>query len=260
MYDGSDVRYSGRGRYFIIPQDPQDREILEAIDNRTRVEADFKWGFIMDYTWQANTVANTLLEIIIKNLNLKLKESGSDTPLGYAFFDLFAVVVSMKSNERAEKEGNINVLFEPGSRVMDLIKNGPPEPYSGKRISPAEVFLDSENEAAGRDVQNIDYHARYELGISHGIRVRDEPPLIATAIAYSFFESLFIELLVRVSQGDPLGEGETRLVSVNFNDLVEVHAILDHDGGVKIRMRPGMQAKLLIKNDEVTEDTMGGMI
>ena len=74
MYDGSDVRYSGRGRYFIIPQDPQDREILEAIDNRTRVEADFKWGFIMDYTWQANTVANTLLEIIIKNLNLKLKE------------------------------------------------------------------------------------------------------------------------------------------------------------------------------------------
>ena len=41
-----------------------------------------------------------------------------------------------------------------------------------------------------------------------------------------------------------------------FNDNIEIHGMMK-DGTVSIIMRPGMNAKLLIKCDELTEHTMG---
>ena len=42
-------------------------------------------------------------------------------------------------------------------------------------------------------------------------------------------------------------------VMINFNDLIEFHAIRKKENSVEIRLRPGMGAKLIIKSDESTE-------
>ena len=43
-----------------------------------------------------------------------------------------------------------------------------------------------------------------------------------------------------------------KTLSINFNDLIEFHAIRKADC-VDIKLRPGMGAKLIIKSDESTE-------
>jgi hypothetical protein len=41
-------------------------------------------------------------------------------------------------------------------------------------------------------------------------------------------------------------------VMINFNDIIEFHAIRKGEG-IDVKLRPGMGAKLIIKSDESTE-------
>ena len=245
------------GKYLIIPQDPEDRKILLAVDRKTRSDVDYKYGFIMDYDWESNTVANCAFETILNTLTWHMKSEGGDGEIGINFFDLFIARVSLKTNDRAEKEGNINIFFETGSRVDELISKGPPAPYKGERLVAEQVFGNAdpkENEF----IHQLDHHIAYNLSTTHAIHISDKKKLIASAIAYTFFENLFTELIIQVASGDPLEEGEERLRSVNFNDNIEIHAVLKNDA-IQMLMRPGLNAKLLIKNDGITERTMGDL-
>ena len=126
---------SGYGKLFIIPQDPNDREFLLSVDRRARAELNRVYGILLDYDWQANTIANGVVETLISDLAFMLK-SGANSGVGIEFYDILRAIVSIKTNEKAEKEGNINIYFEPGSKITSLIENGPDTTEYVEKIKP----------------------------------------------------------------------------------------------------------------------------
>ena len=248
-------RNNAYGKLFVIPQDPVDREFLLAVDRRTRSDVERIYGILIDYDWQANTIANAVIETIISDLAFMLK-SGASSGIGIEFYDIIKAIVSVKTNEKAEKEGNINIYFEPGSKVNDLIENGPDMREYPEKIDPTKRFVTG-NPKEDNLYNNLEYHARYNLSMINGIMIPDHLKFSIFAIAYTFIESIYLEILYRLSNMKA-EEGEEKLVSVNFNDNIEIHGVMKGDS-VNIVMRPGMNAKLLIKCDEVTEHTMGEM-
>lgn len=255
-------QFSGSyGRFFTIPQDEEDRSILLAVDRRTKDEVEARYGFLTDYEWHMNTIANTTFETIIKTLAFMLNSKNNKVQgLGINFYDLFKVGVSIKRNEKAEKEGNINVFFEPGDKMDSLIQDGPPEPYRGPIYSPLQEFAITDPEQKPK-YDNLDHHVRFELSDKHGLLIKDNMSYAVFAITYVFFENLVSELIMRLAHNDQDPEADPndeKMVSVNFNDNLEIHAVLK-DGHVTIMMRPGLNAKLLIKNDGMTESTMGDL-
>lgn len=245
---------SAYGKLFVIPQDPGDREFLLSVDRRARAEINRIYGILIDYDWQANTIANGVVETLITDLAFMLK-NGASGGIGIEFYDIIKAIVSIKTNEKAEKEGNINIYFEPGSKVSSLIENGPDTTteYVDK-IDPAKRFLTG-NPDDDDLYKNLEYHTRYNLSSVNGITIPDHLKFSIFAIGYTFLECLYTEILYRLANMDA-EDGEEKLVSVNFNDNIEIHGIMKN-GTVNITMRPGMNAKLLIKCDEVTEHTMG---
>lgn len=244
------------GKFFVIPQSPQDREILEAVDNRTRANVAKRYSILIDYVWQCNTIANCLVEVIIEQLATLLRNESRDG-VGIAFVDLLDSIVSIKQNDKAEKEGNINIFFNAGTRVTHLIENGPDDDPPTPMSARDRFWTDDHNE--NQFIMNLDYHARYALSTKNSIMFPEHLQLPVIAIGYTFLENIFVELLYRLSQmsaSDDPESPEEHIVSVNFNDLIEFHAVMK-DGGVTFNMRPGLNAKLLIKCDEITEHTMG---
>lgn len=244
---------SAYGKLFMIPQDPSDREFLLAVDRRARFEINRIYGILIDYDWQANTIANAVVETIIKNLAFMLR-SGASKGIGIEFYDIIRAIVSIKTNEKAEKEGNINIYFEPGSKINSIIENGPDTREYTEKISPAERFvtgIPEEDEL----YRNLEYHTRFNLSSINGVMIPDHLKFSVFAIGYTFLECIYLEILYRLANMDA-EEGAEKLVSVNFNDNIEIHGVMKGDT-VNIIMRPGMNAKLLIKCDELTEHTMG---
>ena len=248
------------GHFFTVPQDKHDKEILLAVDRKTRADVEARYNFLTDYDWHMNTIANATFEMILTTLSFMIKShDGRTQGMGVNFFDLFVVTVSVKRNEKAEKEGNINVYFEPGPKMMELVKNGPREPFHGTPYSPLQEFSSDDPEQENF-YKNLDHHTRYNLSINHGLTIKDSMAYAVFGITYIFFENLVTEMLYRLSSSseDVADEGDQQMVSVNFNDNLEIHAVLK-DGQVAILMRPGLNSKLLIKNDRMTESTMGDL-
>lgn len=244
-------------KLFIIPQIPEDHQFLEAVDRKTMKDIATKYNFFIDYVWNANTIACGVVESIISNLAYELKKKPS-VGVGLDFEGLFTVQVSIKKNIKAEKEGNINIFFNPGNLVTDLIENGPEALETVDRKSPEEFFKTGDP-VTDKMYENIEYHSMYKLMMEHGLAFTDETPkFLVFGVAYEFIKNIYIELLYRLQNMQPEdgGSEDERLVSVNFNDNIEFHGILK-DGCVTLTMRPGMNAKLLIKCDELTENTMG---
>ena len=117
--------YSFAGQYrerskAIIPQDKYTKDFLYDVDCETKGDVAEKFGSIINYNWHCNTIANTTIESIIKALNTDMHDSGCKNAK-FDFYNLFTVKVTTKINESAEKEGNINVSFEPGPAAIALI-------------------------------------------------------------------------------------------------------------------------------------------
>ena len=244
---------SAYGKLFIIPQDPGDREFLLAVDRRARSEINRIYGILLDYDWQANTIANSVIETIIADLAFMLK-SGGNKGIGIEFYDIIKAIVSIKTNEKAEKEGNINIYFEPGSKINYLIENGPDKNEYIDKVNVLQRFLTGDpNE--DELYKNLEYHTRYNLSSVNGIMIPEHLKFSVFAIGYTFLECIYLEILYRLANIEA-EEGEEKLVSVNFNDNIEIHGCMNNECP-HIIMRPGMNAKLLIKCDELTEHTMG---
>ena len=125
-----------------------------------------------------------------------------------------------------------------------------------EQVDPKEFFtiedpdMDSTQLAAMNEAYTaIDRKARYTLSNNYAITITDDNVYFAFAITYVFILNIFRKLL------QDLGDNPTKtLSSVNFNDNIEFHAMRDDEGFVKLAMRPGLNAKLLIKSDETTEE------
>lgn len=252
-------------RLYVIPQDEETRLSILSIDRRTKEEVRSVYKIFVEHDWQNNTIANVAIENIIKSLAIDIVNNHESAPIN--FFNLFSAIVSVKRNEDAEKEGNINISFTHGPIIDDLINN-----YDGKAIFnngeslieehenlPRLELLITPDSQTGRMPKNgfnlsekeairlakIERATRMELSDKYSINIPDKAASSLT-IAFVFVRNIFSFLLEKMKLS-----GKST-ASVNFNDNIEFHSIQKADQ-ILLTMRPGMNAKLLIKSDETTE-------
>jgi hypothetical protein len=244
--------YSGiasEGKLYVIPNDPVMHEQLLAIDRMTKDTMAMRHKAILSQDWQCNTIACCYLECLIEDLGLEMRQTNSNASLN--FYDLMQMNVTIKRNEDAEKEGNINIEFIAGDRIADII---------GKSIADAsneqkETYIDPEIAFGFGGDKNAPGYVRFAnidratiMMLSRKYYIVSPKEWFVTAISYTFLENLIKYMVIKL-----VNEG-TSLVSINFNDIIEFHATRVDDESVSITMRPGMDAKLLIKSDELTEN------
>lgn len=236
--------YMLNDRLYVIPQDPVNRVALLNVDRNTKEEVRLHYRLYMDHDWQCNTIANAYIESIIRALGLDVKNTGNANA-SWDFYNLFDAHVTVKQDKEAEKEGNINIAFEVEDKILDIISDQTPREDRKYDVStPEAAFTFVNNKRMTDAYEKIDHVTRYELQDKYSITIPNA--WMVTAIAVTFFENIIRELLYMVANsGKPSA-------SINFNDNIECHALLKNDK-VLITLRPGMNAKLLIKSDEATE-------
>lgn len=245
----------GKRRNVIIPQDPAVKEIIAGIDRQCRTIVEKKFGVILDYEWHSYTITNVVIESVIRALSVDMSQSAAPRAT-LNFYDVFIARVSNKLNRRAEKEGNINISFEPGPKADDLIQADVDilkQEYD-ETVAPMEYFYITDPDmdpdtlkAMNMAYYDIDRHARFSLSNNYGIAIVEANAMFTFAIAETFILLVFRDLLYRLANSN--GDDP---VSLNLNDNIEFHAIKKGDG-VVLTMNPGYNAKLLIKSDEATE-------
>lgn len=268
---GDDYSFAGRMRerqQAIIPQDKESRLFMRDVDMETKIDVEQRFGIIVNMDWHCNTIANCIVESVIKAMNTDMKIAGAKYAK-FNFYELFTARVTTKVNESAEKEGNINISFEPGPTAIDLIKGindkmtTPVEPVKKEeffRIEMPDTDQDIVDQINQKYV-DIERQARYVLTNNYGITIPDNNIYMGYAVTYTFIINIFRKLLRELGENP-----DQNLVSANFNDNIEFHASRDEkesvdtngevftESMITLAMRPGLNAKLLIKSDEVTED------
>lgn len=244
-------------RKAIVPQDPDTNAFLYDVDCQTKRDVEERFGCIVNYDWHCNTIANCAVEAMIKAMNVDMVDIGAKYAK-FNFYDLFISKVTTKINEKAEKEGNINISFSPGQTAINLIESDiSKDKIEITKMSPADFFKievpDADDDfvaALNEKYLMIDRQARYVLSNNYAITISDDNKFMAFAICYCFIYNIFQKLLITIAS-----HPEQNLVSVNFNDNIEFHCARDDDDPQKVSfaMRPGLHAKLLIKSDESTE-------
>lgn len=243
------------GRVAVVPQDPHDRAILEGIDQKTMVEVSERFKCHISRDWYCNTIANSVVQCLIAALGVDLASSTRATKAQIDFYGLFTTTVTIKVNKKAEKEGNINVMFEPGVIANKLIETFDPTMTTEYEKEDRMKFFshddpnlsDEEMRAFNAAYLNIDTKATYDLSNNYAIIIPNDQRYFTFAIAYQFITNIFRELLATL-----YAQPESDLATINFNDNIEFHLIRSDDG-LKFAMRPGLNAKLLIKSDSTTE-------
>lgn len=241
-----DTDFYSRQKLLVIPQDPTTFEKLQSIDKKTRYDVGAKFGIVCDADWKMNTVANCTLESIIESLAFEY-HGGSAYISAINFYEVFYAKTTLRRTEKADKEGNINIVFAPGERAVRLI-GATERPSIGDPITPEDFFSFPNDAEKNEYYEKIDRRARYSASKKYQFIIPDNLKFGAFAILDTFIMNLYEYMLYELGQ-----DQDTVLTSVNFNDNIEFHAIRKPEG-VVFTMRPGMNAKLIIKSDDVTED------
>lgn len=252
-----DIDQYSNQRLLVIPQEPEAHAKLQSIDRKTRHDVQVMYGIISESDWQMNTIANTAMETLIELLHTQLQldagMSGANGPIAACnFYDTFFIKATNRITEEADKEGNINIEFQAGPRAIALIsqKERPPLP---PKVSPIERYgMESELPALHELFDRVDRTTRYALSKKYRFVMADNLKFGTLAVLDQFMLNLFEYLLFELGQ-----DQDKAIATVNFNENVEIHALRNtEDGTIQLKMRPGMNAKLLIKNDGVTESDL----
>lgn len=230
-------------RYYVVPEDPKTREFLLAVDRRTKGDVEKRFNIHIDHDWYCNTIADQTVEAIITSL--KMDTIADNAVKMINFYNMFSAKVSLKVNENAEKEGNVNISFEPGVDAIALISDPIPENEKEYVVQTAEeaFALEEVPDDVIQAYDRLDAFARYSLSANFGITISSKLHKLCTAVTYVFFENIFRGLLHELAEDPDAG-----IAKLNFNDLIEMHASFK-DGGVILTMRPGAFGKLTIKSD-----------
>ena len=245
-----DMSYSDT-RLYVIPADQETRDDLLSIDRRTKEMLRMRHHIYANSDWECNTVATVVLETFLKVLYSHIRQNGvtvlsDDADNTLNFYDLIEIAASNKKSESAEKSGNINVKFKPGKDVKDIISdNVPDDQKTVDYINATDAYAYAEDSALTNAMLKIDHLARKTLKDKYSILFGKN--FHAMAITYIFIENLYRHMVTKIVQLDK------NSVMINFNNIIEFHAIKKKGNSVEIHLRPGMGAKLIIKSDESTE-------
>lgn len=230
---------------YVIPNDSIMREQLLNIDRMTKDSLARCHKIFVPQDWQCNTMANSYIESLIRTLELSMRQAGE---VAINFYDMFTAHVTVKTNNDAEKNGNINIEFIPGPTLQQIIGRNVADAATEEPLTDITAvfgFGDDKTNPSYAQFSTIDRIAMMDLSEKYSITSPKD--WLVTAVAYRFIENLVKYMMIALVAED------ASLVSVNFNDNIEFHAMRTDNDSVKITLRPGMNAKLLIKSDELTE-------
>lgn len=242
-------------KMYIIPGDDETRRDILAIDRSTKEVLRQKHRLYCNTDWESNTIATITIETLGKILYSHISDNGVsilDAENGDGayinFYDLLEVTATNKKNGKAEKNGNINIVFYTGEKVDSIIAdNTSNEDRKFEYITAEAAYIFPENADLTTAMLKIDKLARKQLADKYSIILpKDYMAIAATVI---FIEELYRELIRKLILT------EKNKVTINFNDVIEFHASRKNDG-VVINCTPGMGAKLIIKNDMSTEEEL----
>lgn len=233
-----------RQHYLITPTDVAQRTIVERIEKASRNELMSVYKIRLNSGYMT-TIACVYMEAIVKILVQLMRETKGDAAIN--FLDLFTVSSNNRENEDADKDGNININFIPGpvaESIMD--RDYAPEIADETKWENIPIIKLCQNECA-RILQTK--HKMTTSKVSNW-----------TKIAYVYMVYLYktLKLMARVAL-----ENGKMSVMINFLEIMEFHANIERIPNpenpdivkekITVRIRPGFEAKLLIKDDGVTE-------
>lgn len=242
MANMKDVNVEPR-HYLIIPTDPAQRTFVESVERaaQNHMLGEYKIRLNPHYM---TTFSCVYLEAIIGVLSAVTQKSGQ-ADLSINFLDLFIVSSDNRRNDEADKDGNINVRFVPGTiadSIMerDFAPNANPEVWQGSIINEVEK--------------------RCSRILSERHKATCDQMYTWTLIAYVYFQFMIRHVKLAAQTAKENGQ---RSVSFNFLEMVEIHCTIEEEANPEnpdlvftkfnLKFRPGFQAKLLIKNDSATE-------
>lgn len=231
-----------RQHYLITPSDPAQRAVTEKIEQvcRNKLISEYKIRMNPGYT---TTIACVYTEALIKILARLMRENQGDASIN--FLDVFSITADNRNNDDADKDGNINVKFTAGKVVDEILERDfcptiTPEMWKGTIIDLVEKecgsILQTKHKMLSSNIRNY------------------------SIISFVYMEYLFrtLKLMANVAH-----ENGTSSASINFLEMFEAHAVLEVEVNEEnpdivhekytIKLRPGFQAKLLIKDDGMTE-------
>lgn len=232
-----------RQHYLIAPADPAQRAITEKIEKAMRNELIGSLKIKLNPTY-ATTITCVYLEALVRTLVKLMRENKGEAAIN--FLDLFTISSNNRENEDADKDGNINVKFTPGKTCLSIMERD----YYAPMVD-AQIWKGSIVEVVEKECASI-------LQRKHKLNGNDNANW--TRIAYLYLVYLFktLKLLVKVSY-----ENGNMSAMINFLEMFEAHATMDQIPNpenpdivreeIVLKIRPGFQAKLLIKDDGVTE-------
>lgn len=232
-----------KNHYLIMPSDPLQRDFTDLVERATRstLMNDYRIRMNPAYT---TTFACVYLESIVTVLSKVMKTLKQDTEIN--FLDLFTVGVTNRDAEHGDKDGNLNVSFTPGPIVQSIMERD----YAPK-VNPEGW--------KGTILQEVEKECAMTLSKKHKAVVDYMYNL--TIIAYVYFEGVFRTLKLHARDAQQEGKMAS---SINFLEMVEIHCNLESIQNPEnpdlttekftVKMRPGFEAKLLIKSDDLTED------
>lgn len=237
-------------RFPTIPPTKEDYEDLLAVDRQTKDDVRLRHHLYVNADWDCNTVTYVLVKSLIGLLKIHIMKNGVDVLAdsednSINFYDLIEIIASNKKNERAEKIGNINISFVVGSAAHAIIEDDTVDTKQAEYVELKSWYSQLGDSNVVAAMKKVDTIARRQL--------KDERSIIMTAdwsavgISVIFIENLFRHLIAKLVASDK------NSVMINFNDIIEVHAMRTSDNGVMVKLRPGMGAKLIIKSDQSTE-------
>lgn len=236
-------------RFPTIPPTKEDYEDLLAVDRQTKDAVRLRHHLYVNADWDCNTITYVLVKSLIGLLKIHIMKNGVDILAdnednSINFYDLIEVIATNKKNERAEKIGNINVSFIVGSAANAIIEEDTADPNQKEYVELKAYYEQLGNECVVAAMKKIDTIARRQLKDERSIIMTSEWSAIGVSVI--FIENLFRHLIAKLVASDK------NSVMINFNDIIEIHAMRSGDG-VMVKLRPGMGAKLIIKSDQSTE-------
>lgn len=238
-------------KLYIIPGMGETRRDLLAIDRSTKEVLRQKHRLYCNTDWESNTIATVTIETLSRILYTHIAENGVqvldiDNGSCVNFYELLEVTASNKKNKKAEKNGNINIIFYTGDRVNEIISDDiAAEDRKIEYITAEAAYSFPDDNEMTTAMLKIDKLSRNILADKYSIILPKDYMAIATTVI--FIEELYRELVKKLVLMDK------NKVSINFNDIIEFHAT-KKDDGVVIECTPGMGAKLIIKSDPSTEN------
>lgn len=235
--------YVERQHYLISPSDPAQKAVTEKIERAMTSEMVSSLKIKLNPIYPT-TITCVYVEAMIRVLVKLMRENHGEASIN--FLDLFTISSDNRENDDADKDGNINIQFKPGP-VCDSIMERDYAPV----MADETLWKDTIIGVIEKECSKI-------LRLKHKMNSNNDANWTKIAFLYLVYLFRVLKFMAKAAL-----ENGTVSVMINFLEMFEAHANIEQiqnpenpdivQEKIHVKIRPGFEAKLLIKDDNVTE-------